>query len=43
MNDTIITVENLSKSYLVGHLSQAEGRHKYTALRDVVTRGAHNL
>jgi ABC-type polysaccharide/polyol phosphate transport system ATPase subunit len=40
MTDTIITVENLSKSYLVGHLSAAQGRHKYMALRDVITRGA---
>src|SRR6266404_8809022 len=39
MPDTIITVENLSKSYLVGHQS----RETYTALRDVIARGARNF
>ena len=39
MTDTIITVENLSKSYLVGHQS----RETYTALRDVIARGARNF
>jgi lipopolysaccharide transport system ATP-binding protein len=42
MNDTVISVENLAKSYRVGHLS-ARGAHNYTALRDVVTRGVHNF
>jgi lipopolysaccharide transport system ATP-binding protein len=41
MSETVISVENLSKRYLVGHLS-AE-REKYTALRDVVGREARNL
>lgn len=41
MSETAISVENLSKRYLVGHLS-AE-REKYTALRDVVTRETRNL
>jgi len=39
MTDTIITVENLSKSYLVGHQS----RETYIALRDVIARGARNF
>jgi lipopolysaccharide transport system ATP-binding protein len=39
MTDTIIAVENLSKSYLVGHQSS----DTYTALRDVITRGARNF
>jgi lipopolysaccharide transport system ATP-binding protein len=39
MTDTIIAVENLSKRYLVGHQS----RHTYTALRDVLSRGAQNF
>jgi lipopolysaccharide transport system ATP-binding protein len=39
MTDTIITVENLSKSYLIGH----EAREPYTALRDVLARGARNF
>ena len=40
MPDTIIGVENLSKHYFVGHRSQ---RDKYTALRDVIARKAHNF
>jgi energy-coupling factor transporter ATP-binding protein EcfA2 len=39
MTDIIIAVENLSKSYLVGHQSS----HKYTALRDVIARGTRNF
>jgi len=39
MTDTIITAENLSKSYLVGHQS----RETYIALRDVIARGARNF
>jgi lipopolysaccharide transport system ATP-binding protein len=34
--DIAITVENLGKSYLVGH--QARGGERYTALRDVMAR-----
>jgi ABC-type polysaccharide/polyol phosphate transport system ATPase subunit len=37
MSDSIITVENLSKRYLVGH--QSVQREHYTALRDVIARG----
>ena len=37
----IITVENLSKCYLVGH--QADTRSRYIALRDVVARGVHEF
>lgn len=41
MSDIAIKVENLSKSYLVGHnAAQAE---RYTALRDVIARNAKNL
>ncbi|MBV9294908.1 MAG: ATP-binding cassette domain-containing protein, partial [Acidobacteriaceae bacterium] len=36
MTDTVITVDKLSKAYLVGHISE-RGYHNYTALRDVVT------
>jgi homopolymeric O-antigen transport system ATP-binding protein len=42
MTDSVISVENLSKSYLVGHKS-AKGHHRYLALRDVVTRGVHDF
>jgi len=41
LSDIVISVENLSKSYLVGHnAAKAEG---YTALRDVVARNARNV
>ncbi|HTV88375.1 MAG TPA: ATP-binding cassette domain-containing protein, partial [Stellaceae bacterium] len=33
-----ITVENLAKSYLVGHRAERGGIHSYTALRDVLGR-----
>ena len=40
MSETVITVENLSKRYLVGHRAQ---RESYTALRDVLAREARNF
>ena len=39
MNDTVIKVENLSKSYLIGHQSQ----EKYLALRDIIAGKAKTL
>ena len=42
MTDTVITVENLSKAYLVGHIFERR-HHNYTALRDVITHGAQNF
>lgn len=39
MSETVIKVENLSKSYLIGHQSQ----ERYTSLRDVLTSGAKNF
>ncbi len=41
MSDTAIIVENLGKSYLVGH--QAAPAERYTALRDVVARNVRTL
>lgn len=41
MPDTVITVENLSKRYLIGH--QSAQRERYTALRDVIGREARNF
>src|SRR5580704_7398838 len=41
MSDVVITVENLSKSYLVGH--QSTERERYTALRDVIGREIRNF
>jgi lipopolysaccharide transport system ATP-binding protein len=42
MSHTVISVENLSKSYRVGHLSGRKNRN-HTTLRDVVARGAQNF
>ena len=41
MVKSVIIVENLSKSYLVGHESAQQ--EKYAALRDVITREARNF
>jgi lipopolysaccharide transport system ATP-binding protein len=41
MSDVVISVENLSKRYLVGHRLGERGR--YTALRDVIAREARNF
>jgi lipopolysaccharide transport system ATP-binding protein len=41
MSNTIITVENLSKKYLVGH--ESVQRAHYTALRDVIAREVRNF
>ena len=43
MSDVIITVENLSKKYLVGHQTGGGGNYRYTALRDIVGREVRNL
>ncbi len=41
MSDPVISVENLSKRYLVGH--QFAQRQRSTTLRDVITREARNF
>jgi lipopolysaccharide transport system ATP-binding protein len=41
MSDIVISVENLSKRYLVGH--QSVQRERYTALRDVIGREARSF
>jgi lipopolysaccharide transport system ATP-binding protein len=41
MSDIVITAENLSKSYLVGHQSAQRGR--YTVLREVIAWEARNF
>jgi lipopolysaccharide transport system ATP-binding protein len=43
MSEPIITVENLSKSYLVGHKAEPQGRSRYMALRDVIGREVRNF
>jgi lipopolysaccharide transport system ATP-binding protein len=42
MTNTVITVENLSKSYLVGHITERR-HHNYAALRDVIAHGAKDF
>src|SRR5262249_42436085 len=42
MPENVIVAENLSKCYLVGHRSGAQGL-KYRALRDVIDREARNF
>lgn len=39
MSDTVIQVENLGKKYIIGHQKQ----ERYTALRDVIAKGAKSL
>ena len=41
MSEVAIAVENLSKSYLIGH--QGSQREPYTALRDVIARETRNF
>jgi len=41
MSDSIITVENLSKRYLIGH--QADTHSHYIAFRDVIARGVREF
>ena len=43
MSETIITVENLSKSYLVAHTADCQGAARYTSLRDVIGREIGNF
>jgi lipopolysaccharide transport system ATP-binding protein len=38
MPDAVISVENLSKSYLLGHRTGELGQYRHT-LRDVIGRG----
>ncbi|MBD2676741.1 MULTISPECIES: ABC transporter ATP-binding protein [Nostoc] len=41
MSENIISVENLSKKYIIAH--QQEGRSRYKALRDVIADGAKSF
>src|SRR6516225_4336979 len=43
MSDAVITVETLSKRYLVGHRSADQSYKRYTALRDVIGQEARNI
>lgn len=42
MPPPIISVENLSKRYLVGHRTERGSRHSYVALRDVLAQEVRN-
>jgi lipopolysaccharide transport system ATP-binding protein len=42
MPDAVIIVENLSKSYLLGHQTGEQGQYHHT-LRDIIVREAHNF
>src|SRR5215207_2923804 len=41
MSDVVVSVENLSKRYLIGH--RTGQRERYTALRDIISREARNF
>lgn len=41
MSDVVISTENLSKRYLIGH--QSAQRERYLALRDTIGREARNF
>jgi lipopolysaccharide transport system ATP-binding protein len=43
MPDTVVAVENLSKSYLVGHKSVDQDYKRYTTLRDVIGDEVRNF
>src|SRR3979411_859328 len=43
MPEPAITVENLSKRYLIGHRSGGQGQYSDTHLRDVIAREARNF
>jgi lipopolysaccharide transport system ATP-binding protein len=43
MSDTVISVESLSKSYLVGHKLANQGYKRYAALRDVIGDKVRNI
>jgi lipopolysaccharide transport system ATP-binding protein len=43
MSDTVISVENLSKSYLVGHKWADQGDKRYTTLRDAIGNEVRNI
>jgi lipopolysaccharide transport system ATP-binding protein len=43
MSEAVITVENLSKRYLIEHKLGSQGHNRYTALRDVIAREVSNV
>jgi lipopolysaccharide transport system ATP-binding protein len=43
MSDTVISVENLGKKYIISHQQENSGRYRYKALRDVIADRAKFL
>src|SRR5580692_9631401 len=43
MSEDAITVDGLSKSYLIGHRHSSDRRFKYTALRDIIGQELRNF
>jgi homopolymeric O-antigen transport system ATP-binding protein len=43
MSETAIIVENLSKSYIIGHRFASDGMYKYKYLRDTISREISNF
>src|ERR1700754_688303 len=43
MSQDAVTVENLTKSYLIGHRHSSERNFKYQALRDVIGQEIRNF
>ena len=43
MSDTVIKVENLSKSYIIRHQTGAPQGHPYTVLRDGLANGVKHM
>ncbi len=43
MSENIISVENLSKKYIIAHQQEGGGSYNYKALRDVITDGAKSF
>jgi lipopolysaccharide transport system ATP-binding protein len=43
MSEAVITVEGLSKRYLVAHNAENQGHRRYLALRDVIGREVRNI
>jgi lipopolysaccharide transport system ATP-binding protein len=43
MSNVVITAENLSKRYLLGHRTEHPGHFRYIAMRDVIARETRNF
>lgn len=43
MSERIISVENLSKKYIIAHQQDSGSRYQYKALRDVIADGVKSL